>query len=411
MANAFRRGLRWGQAVDGRVVLLCAIAVYLAAIAGYRQLSGTDVWAFPGVPPGPSLFFDARNLTAAWECQRLGYDPLYENPCDPWKRPLMYLRPWLAFESLGLDQSDTSAVAWMLIAAMFFLFALLAGRVPAGTGLMLACAACSPAVMLAVERANMDVALFSLVAAAVLLWRVRPGTAHVVSPMLVLLGATAKLYPVFALPAFLLTRSRVASRAALLCAAAFGAYLIYNLRDIIHVAEIATQGQLYSYGARILPAHLYHAMGADRWTGPATLKQLLAALPLGIIAIAIVVQAQRRLRRHAEQPTDTAASLLGFHVGALIYLGTFMTANNFDYRLVFLLLTLPQLIEWARSPTHRLSSLAQTTLLAIIMLLWIGSLSEWLNLWDELASWAVAALLTAVMAATVPSLETIRRRC
>ncbi len=408
LTDAIRGFLQWRPAIDGRAVLICVVAVYLSAIAGFRQLSDSNAWRFPGVPPGPSLFFDARNLTAAWECQRLGYDPLYENPCDPWRRPLMYLRPWLVFGFLGLDQSDTSAVAWVLIAAMFLSFALLAGRVPAGTGLMLACAACSPAVMLAVERANVDVALFSLIVAAVLLWRAAPGPARVLSPIVVLLGATAKIYPVFALGAFLFTRNRIAVRTALVCAAAFAVYIAWNFRDVSHVAEIATQGQLFSYGARILPAHLYHWMGADRWTGPAALKQVLAALPLGIIAAAIIVRAHRRLRLHAEQPTGTAASLLGFHAGALIYLGTFMTANNFDYRLVFLLLTLPQLIEWASSPTHRLFSLAQTTLLAIVVLLWIGSLSDWLNLWDELASWAVAALLTTVIAATVPILESVR---
>ena len=96
-------------------------------------------------------------------------------------------------------------------------------------------------------------------------------------------------------------------------------------------------------------------------------------------------------------------------MGALIYLGTFAVANNFDYRLVFLLLTLPQLVEWARMPAHRLSSLASATLVAIIVLLWVGSLSQRLDLWDELASWAVAGLLAAVVAATVPSLDSVRK--
>ena len=66
---------------------------------------------------------------------------------------------------LGLDQSHTFALSAVLIAAMFLSFSLLVGRVPVGTGIVLALAACSPAMMLAVERANMDVALFSLVTA------------------------------------------------------------------------------------------------------------------------------------------------------------------------------------------------------------------------------------------------------
>ena len=76
---------------------------------------------------------------------------------------------------------------------------------------------------------------------------------------------------------------------------------------------------------------------------------------------------------------------------------------------MFLLLTLPQLVEWACLPAHRLSSLALAALVAVIVLLWIGSLSQWLNLWDELASWVVAGLLAAVVAATVPRLDSVRK--
>ena len=39
-----------------------------------RVVWGIDVRPFLGVPFGPSLFFDARNLTAVWECHRLAYD-------------------------------------------------------------------------------------------------------------------------------------------------------------------------------------------------------------------------------------------------------------------------------------------------------------------------------------------------
>ena len=91
---------------------------------------------------------------------------------------------------------------------------------------------------------------------------------------------------------------------------------------------------------------------------------------------------------------------MALHAGGLIYLGTFATANNFDYRLIYLLLTLPQLCEWAGSKGNPRAPLAATTLAAVVMLLWVGSLSRLLRLWDELASWAVAGLWTAVISGT-----------
>ena len=407
--RSIRQLLTWKPEVDGRLILMIAVATYLGVVAAGRLEWGVDLWPYLGVPPGPSLFFDARNVTAAWESERLGYDPLYESPRDPWHRPLMYLRPWLLLGVLGLDQSHTFILSTTLIAAMFVSFALLVGRVTAGTGIVLAFAACSPAVMLAVERANMDIALFSIVTVSILLWRVLPRPARVISPIVILVGATAKIYPAFALPAFVVSGSRSAARAALLCVAAFGIYCVYSLRDIAHVAAIATQGEQFSYGARILPAHLYHQLGIERWSGPAVLKQVIAVVPLAAISAAIAIRVQRHLAPRGDQPTVASAPLLALQVGALIYLGTFAAANNFDYRLVFLLLTFPQLIEWASIPEHRLSRLALVTLVAIVLLLWVGSLSRWLNLWDELASWAVAGLLAAVVAATVPGLDAVRK--
>jgi hypothetical protein len=407
-ARSTARLLTWGSAVDGRLIVIGALIVYLAIIAAGRLVWRVDIWPSLGVPSGPSLFFDARNLTAAWESNRLGYDPLYISPRDPWGRPLMYLRPWLLLGALGLDQSHTVIIGVGLVTTMFVTFVWLAGRVTLGAGVVLAFAACSPAVMFAVERANMDIALFSLLALALLLWRAFPRAATVGSPIFVLAGAMAKLYPVFALPAFVVTSSRAAARTAIGCIAIFAVYGLYSLKDIVHVAQIAIQGDTFSYGARILPAHLYHQVGAEQWAGPGVLKQLLAMVPLACLALSIVVRVRRRLGPRGDESASSTAALLGFHVGALIYLGTFATANNFDYRLVFLLLTLPQLIEWAAQPAHRLCSLAAATLLSILILLWVSSLSEQLHLWDELATWIVAGQLTALIAVTLPRVNALR---
>lgn len=394
--------------MDGRLVMLGAVAIYLGTIAAGRLVWDVDLWPRLGVPSGPSLFFDARNVTAAWECQRLGYDTLYESPCDPQGRPLNYLRPWLLLGVLGLDQSATDPLAWVLIAAMFLSFSSLVGRVTAGTGIVLAFAACSPAVMFAVERTNMDVALFSIVAASVLVWRSFPHVAPVAAPALVLLAAIAKVYGVFALPAFLLTRNRTAARAAILCIAAFAVYAGFIASDIAHIARIAPQGVLFSYGARILPAHLYHQVGADHWAAPAVVKQAIAIVPLALVAGAAALWVRRRLALRAADRPAPSGSLLALHLGSLVYLGTFAVGNNFDYRLVFLLLTLPQLTEWARTPAQNLSPLASSALVAILVMLWIGSLSEQLFLWDEVASWIVAGLLAAICAGTLPSIGAIR---
>ena len=289
---------------------------------------------------------------------------------------------------------------------MFLSFCALVGRVPVGTGIVLAAAACSPAVMFAVERANMDIALFSVLAVSVLVWRAFPGAARVVSPALVLLAAMAKLYPAFALPAFVVARSRVAARIA--CSA-------LRLRAIraLRLRDVSARRGDRDAGTGLLvrrphPARASVPPGGRRPVGGSATPEAAARRDTD--------RTRRRVRRDSDPPARPFAGRRRSPPlrwspstpGALIYLGTFAVANNFDYRLVFLLLTLPQLVAWVCTPAHPLSAPGAATLFMILVLLWVGSLSRWLHLWDELASWAVAGLLVALVVATVPAGAVIR---
>jgi hypothetical protein len=404
------RLLSFRPELDGRLVVLGAVALYVAIAALVRLLWDVDPRPWLGVPPGPSLFFDTRNITAALECRRLGYDPLVENPCDPWGRAMFYPRVWLLLRWLGLDQSDTMALG-ILIGLLFLVFlCLLIGRVSAGEGIVVAVAVCSPAVMLALERGNMDVVLFSVLVTAVLLWRRGTEVSRILSPFLVLVAATGKLDPVFGLPAYVLLRHRRAALAAAACGLLFLAYVAVTLDDVRTVATTATQGQFYSYGARILVGQLYHLAAGQDWQGASMAAQAIAAIPLLLLVVVLWVWCRRRLGPGAgEVPQAPTAELLAFYLGALLYVGTFAVFRNYDYRLVYLLLTLPQLLQWVgqgRAGDLR-SGLAGLALVAVVLGLWVGTLSQQLRLGDELVSWAVAGLLVALSAASVPRLATL----
>jgi hypothetical protein len=252
--------------------------------------------------------------------------------------------------------------------------------------------------MFAIERANMDIVVFSLLAVSVLIWRRHGRWFDVASPVVVLLAATAKIYPAIGLAAFLVSGRRRAAVAAVLCGIAFVAYAAVTLQDIQTVARIAPQGQHHAFGARILPAALYHLFIPDRWAGTLT-KQLVAVLPILLFGPALWVWGRRRRPARAEDVGR--ASLVAFHLGSLLFLGTFATANNFDYRLVFLLLTLPKLFRWAiDDPRDRLAPVAAVTITVIVVLLWISALSEQLALTDEVVTWATAGLLVALLGAS-----------
>jgi hypothetical protein len=394
--------LAYGPDVDGRALLAIVLVTYFAIVAIPRLLWGFDVWRFLGVPTGPSPFFDTRNLTAALECRRMGYDPLRESPCDPWGRPLNYPRVWLALRWLDLNQSHTDVLAIVLIALFLLSIFLLMGRVTAGAGALFAIAVCSPSVMFAVERGNMDIVVFTLLAAAVLTWSADTRTGEAASPLIVLVAAAAKIYPVFALPAYVFVSRRRAALVAVACIVAFGVYALVTLGDIAANARIAPQGDLHAFGVRILPAAIYHRFVPQRWQGSVLTKQLLAIVPLLVVAPVLWVVGRRR--RPERDPDGASGRRVAFLVGALIFLGTFAVGNNFDYRLVFLLLVLPQLMSWVSAQDEPRRWLAAVTMVSVVALLWVGALSQLLSLWDELVTWAVAGLLTLLIAASVPPL-------
>jgi hypothetical protein len=400
--------LTYRPEVDGRIFLAAALAFYFAVVAVPRWLWHFDIWPRLGVPSGPSLFFDTRNLTAALECRRLGFDPLVESPCDPWGRPLNYPRVWLALRWLGLNQSHTVPLALFFIALFLGAIFLIVGRVSLGRGVLIAVAVCSPSVMFAIERANMDIVVFTLLVLAVLAWGAHGRWASVTSPMVVLLAATAKIYPVFALPAYLFLRRRTAAITALGCVAAFGVYAIVTIDDIQAVAAVAPQGVDHAFGARILPAAIYHLFTPERWQGGLFTKQLLVIIPLLAVAPLVWFPGRRRL----PDPDEGADSpvRLAFYLGSLVFLGTFAIGNSFDYRLVFLLFTLPQLFDWVTASDDPRGSLAAVASVVVLALLWIGALSEPLRLMDEIVTWAAVGLLATLLAASVPRVRTMREQ-
>jgi hypothetical protein len=274
-------------------------------------------------------------------------------------------------------------------------------------GLVVAAALCSPAVMFAVERANMDLVLFSMMVLAVFAWQARSAAAQLLSPVLVLFAAAGKLYGVFALPAFALTGSRRGRWAAAATLVLLAVYVVATADDIVKVARAPEGGLLYSFGARILIGHLYHQVVPGEWQGGTFVAQAIAAVPLFVLLVAVWAWARRRLTPSEPTAHGThGGALLAFHIGTLVYLGSFATRKNGDYRLVFLLLTVPQLLAWASTsaggPRTRLAKLG---LGAVLAALWLGALSPYIGPTDELASWALAGVFVALLAASVPPLR------
>lgn len=389
--------------MPGRRLFLLLLLGGAALVSLLMVAYGPDrTWRLWNIPTMRPVFADARSITAGAESSRAGFDPLVRNPADPWQRVMNYPRAWQAVFRLGLDQRDTVAVAVVMMAAFVAGLFLFVDRIERRTAGLLALGLFSPAVMLALERANICLLVFFLCAAALAVLR----RSDVAAALLLTLAGTLMYYPFLGLVC--LAR---ADRRRCLWLGGVGVvtgllYIALTWTDVRHVLRGIDRGTFMSYGCSV------GWMAARQLGGsPATVVAVAAVCALLLAgAIAALVLAARRDLRPAAAPVPH--HLDGFRLGAAIYLGTFLLGNNWDYRLMFTLFCLPQLADWSRDARPGLARLARLTLVVLLLSLWgqflfrfarflPGAGYTMLGL-DETDNWLLWGCLLALVPAALP---------
>jgi hypothetical protein len=386
--------------VDGRWLALLLLAGYLAWLLGggadYRER-----WKQLGVVARPVSFVDLYVFPAARTELAAGRDPALANPTDPMKRPYNYPRVWLAFMRHPADAKTIAVLGTgMALAALAAVLACW-GRLAPGAGLLGGLLLCSPAVMLGVERGNTDQLVFCLVAAGILLgWETGPAR-RLTTTGLWLAAAGLKLYPAVAFAAWGRRPWPVAWRRLLVPGLILAAYLLLFREEIRGALRTTGSGWVVSYGAGVPAKALVQAAGFYRGL---TLDANTWRLAFTALAVAGVVLATRQGWRLGGLPrpagNEADRSWRGFQVGALIYVGTFLAGDNFDYRQLFLLPVLPAL--WALATAGgRGAGLARA---GIVCLLFSTGMNFLLGGWpgfvlNELGGWGLAYVLTALLVA------------
>jgi hypothetical protein len=108
-----------------------------------------------------------------------------------------------------------------------------------------------------------------------------------------------------------------------------------------------------------------------------------------------------------------------FRAGAAIYVGTYLLGSNFDYRMMFLIFTIPQLMRWLKNSDPRLRRAARITFACTLYSLWSMFFARALNAvtaaWvelvlDALAKAALVGGLTYLFVYSVPQWVRLRGR-
>ncbi len=387
-----------GSRIFVAIVILGAVLIGLLL-----SLYGFDnTWQLWNIPTMSPHFADLRTITGGAESARLGLDPMVENPADPWGRTMDYPRIWQALFTLGIDHHDTLWMALVMIvgfAAGLFLFV---GDIDRTTAWVMAAAVFSPAVLLGIERGNNDLLIFFLLACALVVLRRHP----VAATGLITLGGLLMYFPVFGLAALLRESRRKFLTLAGISSGILALYVLLTYKDVLLIGRGELRGTTISYGFNVLHSAMKDYFGSPNLGGTMLIVSLVC------LAAIIVVGIVTRGRCFSTTGPANRMHLDGFRLGAAIYIGTFLLGNNWDYRLIFLLFAIPQLVEWSRATDGRLRLVSRLTLALVMASLWMQFFFRFAHFipgggyilfaLDEAANWSLLAGLIYLLPRTCP---------
>jgi hypothetical protein len=399
----------------GRWLLLAVLVGYTVVVLYPSFGSYRPHWQRVGVSDAPYAFDDLASLTTAWDCTRQGVDPLIRNTCDPPSyRPANYPTVWFKLSHLGIGSGWTVrlgiGIALIFFASIFFL----TGPLPLLDGVVWSAIVVSPSVMLGVNRGNVDVFLFSMLVVAIAFVARSGRRTRIVGCVLIELAALLKLFPIFAAFAVLQWRNARNALATFTALGVWFALYAFDRRDELRTIRSVVPKLIdLSFGAGVLIDVFRRTFGANAFLiSHRTAAMVVLVVAAGIASVALALF----LARIRGDAVEESTRLPLFWGGAAVFVGTWATTeNSFDYRLVFTLLAVPQLLEWSRQARPAVP-FPRTALAGLVLMLWLSDtlqpisktlLHPWLAAethfrFDELIVLALVVYLAAALIVTRP---------
>ncbi|MGB2634358.1 MAG: hypothetical protein WAM58_10530 [Candidatus Acidiferrum sp.] len=312
------------------------------------------VWDALGVTSFTPCFLDLRVITSGLITRSHGGDPMVSNPFDPLGRTLNYPRIWLAlFSLLGVNDHN---VVFVGIALCALFLACVSGLIVDSRddieALVILIAALSLSSLFAIERGNIDLLIFALMYIGCV-----TGRKNLRSPIFAF-AAILKIYPIAGMVIDLILRPLREKLWPVLLSVLVIAALALQFHDINLIRRGTPVSSLQSFGA--ISIKLQAVSYAIRFGFPANhLKQfgycvISAIYLIGALFVALAWfkpnpfgQAIRKSPKHSEM----------FAIFGAIYVFCFALGSNWDYRLIFLIPTLPFAFLLIRQPEYRLWSI------------------------------------------------------
>lgn len=398
---------------------MLAGVIIVAALIYFRGFNGA--FALWNLPPLKVPFLDLQFFASSAESYRHGFDPVVSNPFDPLGRIFNYPPIWNLVLLSGMNDSWTIPVALAMFAAFLVAVAAFPGKLSGLSSALILLALLSPAAMQGFSSANVEFIIFILMSLAFLLSENLAWAAFAVIAFAILL----KLTPVLGVGG-LITRKRSVSLRLIVGSLLFTVlFFVFSLNYMQFLWVTHLRGTYDAYGAVALPALLEqiagnHGIGQRPvlfYTLVSGLDLLLTRFPVITRLASVLVfilSALLGLRFRMSTGDSNPRNLRAFWMGAGIYVGTFLIAANWDYRMIFLIFVLPQAADWVTGQDRRTRAAAVVSLVALFVSMWYGLIDLFMGrllsiglalagLLTSSANWTLVAALTYLAVASLPA--------
>jgi hypothetical protein len=311
--------------------------------------------------------------------------------------PYNYPPIWLLLGKLGISGVDTSWLAICIEIPALILFVVLLRGYSIGLGFVALLLVLSPSVVLGFERGNIDILEWTLVCLAALLFSERRKFL-IASTAILTLAIAIKFFAVFCC-AIILRFTRSAGMAGLVLITFTAGYL-YSLAPVLPlIRSITPITPDVSYGYPILFNRLefFYAprLGID--VSGLTNSWIPTVCVGCVLIMAFIISCFVWRRRHQWCRLSDDRNGTAFLFGGGIFCGTFLfLGTNFTYRLIFLLLCLPQLFDWLKNPdgSRRMS---YVLLGCCIISMWLKFHPEYTLHVNQISDWALFGIFSMLL--------------
>ena len=313
------------------------------------------------------VFPDLHILLSALDAYLSGYDVIKENPFCHYNIPHVYSRAWFVFQYIGFSDNYRFEIGILILILTSSTVALLSRK----KEIRLLIFACSPAIMLAIERCNNDLIIFILLPLVCFFALSDKKILVILGHCLLFFATCLKYYPVAFSIIFLFRKGAFSINLKHIIVQIILFFLLITViwQDLqFQRNTLPEPGYTWAFGFSAFKSMIIDILRLNEISGMAIIGFFTLIF---VIMFTNLYKNELKLRSNIIIPNPYKTALCAG--GIMIMLFCYFVKTSFDYRMIFLFLSLPLLLDYKLGNNNSLRNL----ILAPVMIFLLLTLSSW----------------------------------